>query len=294
MSFGFQAREFCPICDSRDRRRLCDVRFDDPRMAGFLQSFYAGRLPLQSLSGESYRVYACRQCGFVYQDPILDESGMQALYEQWIDSAQSLRKKQSAGDGLRRRYAGQLRTLARMLPGPPAKRRILEFGMGWGYWCRAAQDQGFEVSGFELSRERRDHARGLGIKVLDELPPPGAHFDCIYSNQVFEHLPEPRQTLESLCARLAPGGLVYLRVPDGRGVAARLLKHGWSPDLNAIHPLEHINCFTRRTLIGLGERLGLQHLQPPPRLARGSLWSGLKREIADRYLTTHLWFRYRG
>jgi 2-polyprenyl-3-methyl-5-hydroxy-6-metoxy-1,4-benzoquinol methylase len=294
MSFGFQAREFCPICDSRDRRQLTDIGFDEPRMAAFLQDFYAGRLPLQSLREESYRVFICRNCDFIYQDPILDEAGMQALYEHWIDAARSLRKKQAAGEGLRRRYAGQIRTLARMLPGAPAQRRILEFGMGWGYWSLAAQDQGFDVSGYELSRERREYARGLGVRVIDELPPPGEHFDCIFSSQVFEHLPEPRPTLESLCARLAPGGLVYLRVPDGRGVARTLSRRGWSPDLNAIHPLEHINCFTRRTLIGLGERLGLRQVQPPPRLALGSLLSGLKRELADRYLNTHLFFRYRG
>ena len=262
-------------------------------MAEFLETFYAGRLPLESLGGESYRVFACRYCGFVYQDPILDEDGMRALYEQWIDAAQSLRKKQNAGDGLIRRYAGQIQILGRMLPGPPAERRILEFGMGWGYWSRTAQDQGFDVSGYELSRERREHARGLGLRVLEELPPPGAHFDCIYSSQVFEHLPEPRRTLELLCARLAPGGLVYLRVPDGRGVAAALSRRGWSPDMSAVHPLEHINCFTRRTLTGLGARLGLRRVQPPPRLVRGSLWGSLKREFADRYLTTHQWFRYR-
>lgn len=293
MKIGFKARDLCPLCDSVDRRCLCEVPFEEPRMAGFLEDFYAGRLPLQSLSGEAYRVFACRKCGFVYQDPILDDEGMQALYERWIDSAQSLRKKQTAGHGLFRQYAGQVRTLARMLPGPPGKRRLLEFGMGWGYWSRMAQAHGFEVSGYELSRERREHARRMGIVVLDELPPPGAGFDCIYSSQVFEHLPEPRSTLESLCARLAPGGLVYLRVPDGRGIAAALSRRGWSPGMNAIHPLEHINCFTRRTLIGLAARLGLVPVNPPPRLAWDKPWSGLKREIADRYLTTHLLFRYR-
>jgi len=34
-------------------------------------------------------------------------------------------------------------------------------------------------------------------------------------------------------------------------------------------------------------------VNPPPRLAWDKPWSGLKREFADRYLTTHLFFRYR-
>lgn len=290
MKIGFLAREHCPLCDSADRRQLCEVAFEEPRMAAFLEDFYAGRLPLNALRGAAYRVFAC-ECGFLYQDPVLDDAGMQALYDHWIDGAQSLRKKQRAGHGLFRRYAGQLRDLASLLPGPPGERRLLDYGMGWGYWSRMAQAHGFDVHGYELSADRRAHARGLGVPVIDELPPPGPRYDCIYSSQVFEHLPDPRSTLESLCARLAPGGLVYLRVPDGRGIAATLSRRGWSPELNAVHPLEHINCFTRGTLIGFAEPLGLRPVHPPPRLDWGSLWRGLKREFADRYLTTHVCFR---
>jgi SAM-dependent methyltransferase len=165
--------------------------------------------------------------------------------------------------------------------------------MGWGFWGLAAQAQGLEVSGYELSAQRREYARTMGLDVVDELPPPGAHFDCVYSSQVFEHLPDPRSTLESLCSRLAPGGLVYLRVPDGRGIATRLVRHGWSPQMDAIHPLEHINCFTRKTLIALGAQAGLAPVSPPLRLSPGRLWGGIRREIADRFLTTHVHFRLR-
>ena len=294
MRAGFQARDRCPVCDTRERRELCAIRFDDPRMADFLDEFYRGRLPLEALHGGVYRVVACRRCQFVFQDPVLDDSGMHLLYEQWIDDDRSLRKKQSAEQSLMRRYTGQLRSVAALLHGAPATQRLLEFGMGWGYWCRAAHQYGFDVSGFELSAARRAYARTMGAKVIDELPAPGARFDCIYSSQVFEHLPEPRQTLRALCARLVPGGLVYLRVPDGRGVAQTLATRGWSPSLQAIHPLEHINCFTRGTLTRLAVSEGLRRVDPPPRLAWRSPWRSLKREIFDRYLNTHLFFRYDG
>ncbi len=126
---------------------------------------------------------------------------------------------------------------------------------------------------------------------IAELPPPGPHFECLYANQVFEHLPEPAATLQQLCARLTADGLVYLRVPDGRGVVEQLARRGWSPALDAIHPLEHINCFTRKTLIELAAGAGLRPISPPLRLQLGRLLSGLKREIADRYLMTHILFR---
>ena len=136
-----------------------------------------------------------------------------------------------------------------------------------------------------------DYGVGIGQTFIDALPATVAGFDCVYANQVFEHLPDPLQTLVDLCRQLKPEGIVCLRVPDGRGVATRLEQRGWSPELEAIHPLEHINCFTRKTLTGLASKAGLKPFYPPLRLSWGSLWDGIRREIADRLLTTHLFLR---
>jgi 2-polyprenyl-3-methyl-5-hydroxy-6-metoxy-1,4-benzoquinol methylase len=260
-------------------------------MSTFVQSFYQGRVPPDALAGASYRVLGCSRCDFLYQDRVLDQDGMQALYRDWIDSAGSLRKKQNARAKLFRQYAGQIQALIALMPGVPAQMRVLEYGMGWGYWSRMAQAHGVDVSGYELAADRRRHAQAMGVNVIGELPPPGARFECIYANQVFEHLSDPVATLRALCARLAAGGLVYIRVPDGRGIAKRLKRSGWSPELQAIHPLEHINCFTRKTLVEMAEQAGLKPVNPPVRLSWGSLWGGVKREIADRFLTTHVIFR---
>ena len=290
METGFRLRQSCPLCQAETHKTLCELPYSEPSMASFLKNFYQDRIPRQALHEESYRVVSCNRCDFIYQDRILDANGMQALYQDWIDSAQSLRKKQTAKASLFRQYAGQIQTLMRLLPGDPAQIRVLEYGMGWGYWSRMAQAHGLDVSGYELASERREYARAMGVKVIDELPPQGAHFECLYANQVFEHLPDPVANLQELCSRLTPGGLAYIRVPDGRGIAERLRRHGWSPELDAIHPLEHINCFTRKTLIDMALRAGLRPLSPPLRLNWGSLLNGLKREIADRYQTTHVIF----
>jgi hypothetical protein len=82
-----------------------------------------------------------------------------------------------------------------------------------------------------------------------------------------------------------------IRVPDGRGVAAQLEQRGWSPELGAIHPLEHINCFTRKTLVYFAAKAGLKPFNPPLRLNWGSLWGGIRREVTDRWQTTHLFLR---
>ena len=238
-----------------------------------------------------YRVVQCAQCDFIYQQEILDDAGMAALYGDWVDHEQSLGKKRNAKTALFRQYSGQIQTLQRLFPEPPGETRILEYGMGWGYWCRMAQAHGFEVSGYEISTQRCQHAKSMGLNVIGELPPRGRNFQFIVANQVFEHLPDPLQTLLSLSEQLSTEGVIYIRVPDGRGVVETLRQRGWSPELDAIHPLEHINCFTRSTLIGLAAAAGLKPFNPPLRLDWGSIPGGIKREISDRFFTTHIYFK---
>jgi len=294
MAFGFEYRERCPVCDSDDLSRLCEISYADQRMHEFLADFYRGRLPLQLLREAHYRVVTCSGCGFLFQDRILDSEGMQDLYEHWIDHQASLNKKRFAGAKLFKQYAGQVQTLMQLAGGRPDQIRVLDFGMGWGYWSRMAQAHGLDVTGFELSLQRQEHARAMGLRVIGELPAPGDRFDIVYASQVFEHLPDPLETLRQLCARLAPRGLVYLRVPDGRGIAETLEQYGWSPGLDAIHPLEHINCFTRATLVRLGREAGLHPAAAPLRLSWGSLGGGLLREFGDRFVNTHVYFRQTG
>jgi len=291
MPVCFQQRDRCPLCGSSSNRLLCDIPYSDQRLANFVEQFYRGRVALQTLQSASYRVVLCEECDLIYQDSILDEKGMQTLYEDWVDHEQSLQRKQTANSQRYRQYAGQVQALVGLLNQRPDQSRILDFGMGWGYWSRMAQAYGFDVVGFELSNQRREYARQMGVKVIDTLPASAADFDCVYANQVFEHLPDPLQTLVDLCQQLKPGGIVCLRVPDGRGVAARLEQRGWSPELEAVHPLEHINCFTRKTLIRFAAKAGLKPFNPPLRLSWGSLWDGIRREVADRLLTTHLFLR---
>ena len=288
---AFYSRNTCPICGGGNAENLCELAFTDDRLQAFMDSFYHRRVNNTRLKTITYRVVRCRKCDFIYQQEILDDAGMAALYGDWVDHEQSLSKKRNTKATLFRQYSGQIQTLQRLFPGPPGETRILEYGMGWGYWCRMAQAYGFEVSGYEISAQRCEHAKNMGLNVIDELPLLQQSFDFIFSNQVFEHLPDPLATLVSLSQRLATDGVIYIRVPDGRGVVRSLRQHGWSSDLDAIHPLEHINCFTRNTLIRLAAAAGLKPFNPPLRLHWGSLPGGVKREISDRFFTTHIYFK---
>lgn len=270
---------------------MSEIDYEDERLGEFIEGFYSGRVNRNDLKGSSYKISKCRSCQLIYQPEVLNGEGLEKLYNNWIDSRKSLNKKQTAKTRLFKQYAGQMELISGLFSKSPGQIKVFEFGLGWGYWSRMAQAFGYRVSGYELSEIRKNHARSMGVNVIDELVSDGSVYDFIYSSQVFEHLLDPLGTLIQLRERLANSGYIYLRVPDGRHVESILRQSGWSPELDAIHPLEHINCFSRSSLTYMASCAGLTVANPPVRLHLGSIWGGLKREINDRFLTTHMLFK---
>jgi hypothetical protein len=73
-------------------------------------------------------------------------------------------------------------------------------------------------------------------------------------HQVLEHVANPHQVLDSALSLLAPDGIIRITTPRGSEVRERLLNPHWlvsrenPKTLNAIAPLEHINCFSGSSL----------------------------------------------
>ncbi|MFT5218295.1 MAG: hypothetical protein ACI9LO_001444 [Planctomycetota bacterium] len=291
MPLQFEHREHCPICRSVKTSTLFELSYRDARLADYLTRFYQGRLPMDAIADSHFHIVRCEECHFIYQDSILDDAGMALLYGDWVDQRASLLKKRQAKATLYRQYANQVQAIISLVKLPTHRINLLEVGMGWGYWSRMAQAHGINVYGFELSEQRREHAESMGLQVITELDSTGLSYHCIYANQLFEHLADPLGLLLTLTGLLSDDGIIYLRVPDGQGIENALQSHGWSPSMDAIHPLEHINCFTRASLIALGEKAGLQVINPALKLNWGSLIGGVRRELADRFFTTHIFLK---
>ena len=281
----------CPACGASELDTIIQLPYADKHIAQFIDEFYHHRVDQAVFADKFYQIDKCQHCGCLFQVFVLNQAGQAALYGEWVDNAASLLKKQNTKARLFRQYAGQLETIGRLFKRLPHETQLLEIGMGWGYWCRMAKAFGYSVQGLELSPERIDYARGMGVEVIEKLPDSGPHYDFIFANQVFEHLEQPLHTLRELVDCLKPEGIVYLRVPDGRGVEKRLRHKGWQSELDAVHPLEHINCFTRESLITLAKNAGLKPVRASLRIDVTRFWGGLKREINDRWLTTHIFFQ---
>jgi SAM-dependent methyltransferase len=240
--------------------QVCREPYASPRLQRYLTDFYGpqGTPEPQVLVEHDYVLRACEACGLVYQEWIPSEWFARQLYERWIDPDAAKRLHDEArGPAFRAQLLREIAALIDHFSRPALE--VLDFGMGWGEWCLMAKALGCNAYGYEPSEARVIHGRRNGIATLhlDEIG--AGRFDVIHTDQVFEHVPAPLETVRQLAGALRPGGLLKLSVPDGRGIASMLASPDWSVRaLNPVAPLEHVNCFTPRALRGLAAQGGLR------------------------------------
>jgi len=291
----FVCRPFCELCGGERQHVLLSKSFTDPSILQFLEQYYKGRIPRSILPSTPFEIVRCEQCGFLSQRWILNENGLRVLYSEWIDADVSHAKKTFAGAEVTLGYVREVMTIGAFFRRPAPEIHVLDYGMGWGGWAKTAKTFGYDVSGIELSEERRQHARSLGIPVMDMKTLPQGHFDFINAEQVFEHVSKPREVLSSLSHSLAVGGVIRIAVPNATKELHALQHRDWKAHKGPFQPLEHINCFTHQTLSALGKAVGLTPVTRPlfPLLA-GTLTHVPVQLLAPLYLRffgTTVYFR---
>jgi len=108
-------------------------------------------------------------------------------------------------------------------------RRMLDVGCGFGGSLVAFAKLGFAVTGVELDGERAAAARSLlldqravgevhSLDVYSERFVELGKFDVVIAENVVEHVDDPRAFLGRLTSCLHPHGIIYLEVPNARGV----------------------------------------------------------------------------
>ena len=141
-----------------------------------------------------------------------------------IYQARTAASQRSVVMGLDRRFLDMTLRLARRSADRP---RLFEIGFGSGLLLEAAQDAGCEVSGIEVSSYLHGVARArLREECRDRLWLGGFlshpacqvrdHHDCIYWNDVLEHLhpDEAADYLRHAFQMLRPGGLLVTITPN--------------------------------------------------------------------------------
>jgi 2-polyprenyl-3-methyl-5-hydroxy-6-metoxy-1,4-benzoquinol methylase len=269
----FSIRKSCPVCDGMDRHELFKCSFTASPVRDYLLALRDrfGTIDLDALEGADYVLQDCRECGLIYQSAIPDEHLSARLYEAWIDAERS-RHRAERNVPAKGRIALEIMGILDFLGRDPRTLRFMDFGMGWGSWCRMADAFGVECYGVEVSGARIDYAAERGVRVLQPDDIQAESYDFINTEQVFEHLPDPLSVALTLARALRPGGILKISVPNAIRAKRAIAEGRWTApygsrwSLDIVAPLAHLNAFTHRPLTALGARAGLTRVTIPARL----------------------------
>lgn len=296
----FVTRSSCPACAETSAGTLMACAFLSGDVGSYLRRHYptAHAEMERYLAGAEYVLMDCQACGLVYQRDVPGEEFLAAIYSGWLSSDRNKAQRKFHNLGWALGAAEELSQVVVALKQTPPSMRVLDFGMGWGQWATVAAAIGCQSFGTELAIERLEYARSRGVIVLNYADIPAHEFDFINTEQVFEHLSDPRGVLKHLSHGLARGGVLKISVPTARNIRERLRRPNWAAPkgtattLNAVAPLEHLNCFTRRSLRIMASQAGLVEFHVPvavqyrygaiAQAARGD-WRALLRPVVRRW-----------
>lgn len=217
----------CPVCGGLETVEVAsahDVRREVEELWEFrLRRLVAGVPPERLADRLAFsqhaplRLVRCTACGTVFRNP---RERAHVLEETYAGEAPDPRTLRALFDAQRRAYRTQARRLLRV-----ARRRGsgLEVGSYVGAFLAAAREQGWRFEGIDIARSAVDFTRGLGLDArlgtLEDVPAE-RRFDVVAIWNTFEQLPDPHRALAEARRRLAPGGVLALRVPNGAFYAA--------------------------------------------------------------------------
>jgi len=248
------------------------------------------RAAAPALRFDTRALVRCRACGLVWTDPMPSAAETRELEERAF-RGELLAETRTMFAAYGRNYrpddpvVGAFRgSLARM-EALTRGRRLLDVGVGTGLYIALARERGWQAEGVEISAEAAARAaREFGVPVrpgrFEEVALDGP-YDAITMGDVLEHTLDPPAFLRRAHELLAPGGVLYVAVPNFAGLVFRVAEAvGRLPAppltrlVERLHPVNHKWYFTPRTLPRLVEAAGLAvvHVeQEDPHLARYAL-----------------------
>jgi 2-polyprenyl-3-methyl-5-hydroxy-6-metoxy-1,4-benzoquinol methylase len=207
-------------------------------------------------------VNACRACKHAFVASTLCPSDLADYYQGLREKstyAQDLLKQDKPGS--RSDAHKYISIISKILKSQSVS--FLEVGSGWGYASELAYYLGWNITAIEQSLQCVDSLKlriGLNSNIIltsfEEFSLPiGKKFDAILMSQVLEHAIDPASWLIKAKELLRPGGVLIVAVPQYRGFYGFLgLRDPF------ISPPEHLNFFSRKSLLMIAQSVGLRRL----------------------------------
>lgn len=232
------------------------------------------RCPLCPAAGETrpyhrengYQAVQCTGCGLVFVTPRPTETELKRLYE-----GQDTHIDLGAQIAARHRKRAEARAALGVLARHVRRGRLLEVGVGAGYFLLEAQGRGYRPVGVDINAHFVRFAReALGLEVVEgtlrAAPLPLGSFDAIFHRNVLSHLAHPVEELSRMAELLRPGGVMLFET----GNVAELPAETWT-GTDALALPDHLFHWSEATLRTLLDRTGFELIEVERRAVLGAL-----------------------
>ena len=239
-------RNSCPACTNKRMKEIFSLPYNSQKMIDFLSSYYKGTIDIEKLYGRDYKLLECKNCNLIFQEQIPNNKFSYELYEKYIDKDDSLKKKNDYEIKYHKKLSYEMKLIKNIFKKENEEISILDFGAGWGFWLNYLKKNNFDVYAFEISETRIDFLKKNQIKIIPDIVNIDNKFDFIYSEETFEHIPDPKKTLINLSKILKEDGFIMLRFPSSFLFKLKLNRK-YKPNTDCAHPLEHINLLKKKS-----------------------------------------------
>ena len=163
--------------------------------------------------GNGQELLRCRQCSLLARAQMPTEEEAVRFYrdEYWVRF-----RMEQIGRGRNNVYVHALDWLTDL---HPAAGMLVDVGCGGGAFLRHCRERGWRAIGFDPCAQAVAYAREYGLEAYAEKWPPCSlpdeSADAVTFINVLDHLREPFIVLQEAWRILRPGGVLYIRVPNG-------------------------------------------------------------------------------
>ncbi len=247
-----QGRKF-----SYDRVSAYRARFIDPATGRFYDRLLrtrdcpvcGGSDHVEAFTKDGGTTVRCMTCSMVFLNPCFTDEALAEYYRDLDTGQADITALES--DFYRAIYGRGLD----LIEGHRRGGAVLDIGCSSGFFLDLARARGWSTVGIELGLAEAELARAKGHQIhtrpIEELAL-GRKLDAISMWDVFEHIPDGRRFWSVLDANLAPGGVVFLQIPNSDSLAARIMReHSRMHDC-----LEHVNLYSPATIRRFADSVG--------------------------------------
>ena len=239
-----------PVCNLCDRVRAADAE----------QALV--RCNVRRFRDEQFEVWRCAGCGSIHAAQEVDLDHYYAGYPVHAGELNWM---------LEITYGNLLKRLVRS--GLRKEHRILDYGCGMGLLVQYLRKRGYEqVVGYDPYGKAYADASVLSDR-----------YDCVVSQDVIEHVPDPRELLRQFSELTRPDGIVAVGTPDASAIDLS------APEdyVHVLHQPYHRHILSHEVLCSSAEALGLRLDRYYDTMYNNTLFPSMNPRFVLHYVRAH-------